>query len=121
MFKSYFARETMGEVAIDRLAAARAAAKLKREKKAAAAAARIQGKIAAEQEREKMAETERIEICNQEEVIKSRIAKARKALGLRKNEDNPAGLCRMIDEWRMEARIKKWTHIHNCTSDCNKL
>lgn len=121
MFKSYFARHTMGEVATDRLAAARAAAKLKREKKAAAAAARIQGKIAAEQEREKMVETQRIEMCNQEEAIQAKIAKARKALGVRKNEENPAALCRLIEEWRMEARIQKWTHIHNCRSDCNKL
>ena len=122
MFKSYFVRQTMEDVTTDRLAAARAAAKLKREKKAAAAAARIQGKIAAQEAREKMAETQQIKMINipdHEQAIQAKIAKARKALGLRKNDENPAALCRLIEEWRMQARICKWTHIRNCTSDCN--
>ena len=116
MMKKSVANVFVQEVATDRLAAARAAAALKREKKAAAAAARIQGKIAAQEAREKMAEVERMEMLNQEETIQAKIARVRKALGVRKNEENPAALCRLIEEWRMQASIRRYVVYKNDSS-----
>ena len=91
---------------VDRLAAARAAAALKRQKKAAAADARMKGKIAAAEAREK--EAERVETAaeKEREDLLARIARTRKAMGIRKNEENPAALRRLIEQWEMEARMR---------------
>ena len=94
---------------VDRLAAARAAAALKRLKKGAAKTARVQGKIAAAEKREK--EAERVETMAEKEraELLAKIARSRKAMGIRKNEENPAALRRLIEQWEMEARMR----IHN--------
>jgi hypothetical protein len=94
---------------VDRLAAARAAAALKRQKKAAASDARAKGKIAAAEAREK--EAERVETAAEKERAElfAKIARTRKAMGIRKNEENPAALRRLIEQWEMEARMR----IHN--------
>jgi single-stranded DNA-specific DHH superfamily exonuclease len=91
---------------VDRLAAARAAAALKRQKKAAALDARAKGKIAAAEAREK--EAERVETAaeKEREDLLARIARTRKAMGIRKNEENPAALRRLIEQWEMEARMR---------------
>ena len=97
----------------DRLAAARAAAALKRLKKSAAKTARVKGKIAAAEAREK--EAERVETVAEKERAElfAKIARTRKAMGIRKNEDNPAELRRLIEQWEMEARMR----IHNRGGD----
>ena len=89
---------------VDRLAAARAAAALKRQKKSAAKTARIQGKIAAAEAREKKAAEFEERRLKEREAVLAKIAKARKAMGIRKNEENPAALCRLIEEWEMESK-----------------
>jgi hypothetical protein len=93
----------------DRLAAARAAAALKRQKKSAAKTARVKGKIAAAEAREK--EAERVETVAEKERAElfAKIARTRKAMGIRKNEENPAALRELIQKWEMEARMR----IHN--------
>ena len=93
----------------DRLAAARAAAALKRLKKSAAKTARVKGKIAAAEAREK--EAERVETVAEKERAElfAKIARTRKAMGIRKNEENPTALREMIQKWEMEARMR----IHN--------
>ena len=70
-----------------------------------------QGNIAAQESMEKMAEVERMNMLAAEEKIQGRIAKVRKALGLRKNDENPAALCRLIEEWRMQARIRRYNGV----------
>ena len=97
----------------DRLAAARAAAALKRQKKSAANTARVKGKIAAAEAREK--EAERVETVAEKERAElfAKIARTRKAMGIRKNEDNPTALREMIQKWEMEARMR----IHNRGGD----
>ena len=97
----------------DRLAAARAAAALKRLKKSAAKTARVKGKIAAAEARAKEAErVENVAEKEREELL-ARIARTRKAMGIRKNEENPAALRRLIEQWEMEARMR----IHNRGGD----
>lgn len=92
----------------DRLAAARAAAALKRLKKSAAKTARIQGKIAAAQAREKKAEAAVDRAWKDHEDILAKIARTRKAMGIRKNEENPAALARLIQEWKDEAMVRRF-------------
>jgi single-stranded DNA-specific DHH superfamily exonuclease len=94
---------------VDRLAAARAAAALKRQKKAAASDARAKGKIAAAEAREKEAEELEAKKEKEREELLAKIARTRKAMGIRKNEENPAALRRLIEQWEMEARMR----IHN--------
>ena len=106
--KSSVAREAVGEVVTDRLAAARAAAILKREKKAAAAAARVQGKIAAAEAREKKAMAARVDAWEENEILMKKSAGVRKALGVHKNEENPAELKRLIQQWENEAILRRW-------------
>jgi len=113
------AKEALGEVAElkkadavvasasgDRLAAARAAAALKRQKKSAAADARLRGKIAAAEAREKKAVAYEKEAEKEREMVLAKIAKARKAMGIRKNEENPVALKRLIEDWEYQARMK---------------
>jgi hypothetical protein len=87
----------------DRLAAARAAAKLKREKKAAAILARVNGKANAAEKRAKAAEELEILFEKERKLVLDKITKARKALGVHKNEDNPIGITRLIEQLKMES------------------
>ncbi len=93
---------------VDRLAAARAAAALKRQKKSAAKTARIKGKIAAAEAREKKAVAAADEAENDREDLLAKIARTRKAMGIRKNEENPASLARLIKEWEEEAMVRRY-------------
>jgi hypothetical protein len=93
---------------VDRLAAARAAAALKRQKKSAAANARIQGKIDAAEAREKKAVAVADEAEKDREELLAKIARTRKAMGIRKNEENPASLARLIKEWEEEAMVRRY-------------
>ena len=89
---------------VDHLAAARAAAALNRQKKADASDARTKGKIAAAEAREKKAvEFEKDRKEAREELL-AKIARTRKAMGIRKNEENPAALGQMIREWEAASR-----------------
>jgi hypothetical protein len=92
----------------DRLAAARAAVALKRQKKGAAKTARVQGKIAAAEAREKKAEAAVDQAWKDHEEILAKIARTRKAMGIRKNEENPASLARLIKEWEDEAMVRRY-------------
>ena len=91
---------------MDRLAAARAAAALKRQKKSAAADARVKGKIAAAEAREKKAADFEEDRRKDREEILAKIARTRKAMGIRKNEDNPVALKRLIEEWENESSVR---------------
>ena len=93
---------------VDRLAAARAAAALKRQKKSAAKTARIKGKIAAAEAREKKAVAVEKEVEKDREDLLAKIARTRKAMGIRKNEENPASLARLIKEWEEEAMVRRY-------------
>jgi len=97
---------------VDRLAAARAAAKLKREKKSAAAAARVSGKLAAAEAREKKAAEFEEDKRKEREAVLAKIEKTRKAMGIRKNEHNPAALQRLIEEWETEANVRLFKKYH---------
>ena len=88
------------------MAAARAAAALKRQKKGAAADARVKGKIAAAEAREKKAADFEEDRRKDREEILAKIEKARKAMGIRKNEQNPAALRRLIEEWETESNVR---------------
>jgi len=113
------AKEALGDVAelkkvdaavvsagVDRLAAARAAAALKRQKKSAAKTARVAGKIAAAETRQKKAELMEKDAEKERQEVLAKIAKARKAMGIRKNEENPAALRRLIQEWEAESKLR---------------
>jgi hypothetical protein len=91
---------------VDRLAAARAAAALKRQRKSSAKTARIQGKIAAAEAREKKAVAAVDEAEKDRDDLLAKIARTRKAMGIRKNEENPAALRRLIEQWEMESRMR---------------
>ena len=91
---------------VDRLAAARAAAALKRQKKSAAKTARVAGKIAAAEAREKKAADFEEDRRKDREEILAKIARTRKAMGIRKNEQNPASLRRLIEEWETESNVR---------------
>jgi hypothetical protein len=84
---------------VDRLAAARAAAALKRQKKSAAKTARVKGKIAAAEAREKKASDFEEDRRKEREDLLAKIARTRKAMGIRKNEENPVALRRLIEQW----------------------
>lgn len=89
-------------VTLTPLEKARDAAKLKREKKAAALASRKEGKSKAEQERQQIADERLKNACTKQEQLDEKISKARKAMGVRKNEPNPPGLDSLIEKWRYE-------------------
>jgi len=84
------------------------AAKLKREKKAAAIQARIDGKIAAAERREKEEKEYRTIADKEHQALQEKIVAARKATGVRKNEETPASLRRLITEWENELRLRLW-------------
>jgi len=85
---------------------AREAAKLKREKKAAALASRKEGKSKAEQERQQIADDRLKNTWTKQEQLNEKISKARKAMGVRKNEPNPPGLDSLIEKWMYEIFYK---------------
>ena len=91
---------------VDRMAAARAAAALKRQKKTAAKTARIKGKIAAAEAREKKAADFEEDRRKEREDILAKIEKSRKAMGIRKNEENPVALRRLIEQWETESNVR---------------
>jgi hypothetical protein len=91
---------------VDRLAAARAAAALKRQKKGAAKTARASGKIAAAEAREKKASDFEDDMRRDRDDILAKIARTRKAMGIRKNEENPVALRRLIEEWEAESKVR---------------
>ena len=93
---------------IDPLAAARAASKLKREKKAEAILARQKGKEKAQQEYEKAIEERNAIMWEEQAKLDKKIADARKAMGVRKNEENPPEIRRLIEDWRNEALIRRF-------------
>ena len=90
----------------DRLAAARAAAALKRQKKSAAKTARVKGKIAAAEAREKRAVDFEEDRRKERQELLAKIARTRKAMGIRKNEENPGAMRRLIEQWEAESQIR---------------
>ncbi len=38
----------------------------------------------------------------------AKIARTRKAMGIRKNEENPASLARLIQQWKEEAMVRRY-------------
>ncbi len=85
---------------------ARAAAKLKREKKAAATTARQEGKIKAEEMREMANQIYRDMVEHEQQQLEKKIAAARKAMGVRKNESNPIGIARLAEQWKSEMLVR---------------
>ena len=85
------------------------AAALKREKAAAAKLARAAGKVAAAERRaaDEAAWTE--SVSKGREAIEKKIAAVRKAMGVRKNEANPAAICEMKErmEFEMMCALRK--------------
>jgi len=90
--------------------AAIAAAKLKREKKATAIKAQIDGKIAAAERRELEEQQFRDMADKEHHALREKIASARKAMGVRKNEDTPASLRSVICQWENEMMLRFWKH-----------
>jgi hypothetical protein len=93
---------------VDGLAAARAAAKLKRQKKAEAIVARQKGKENADEERKKSKEEHDALVVQEDEILQKKIANARKAMGVRKNDPNPRELYRLIEDWKIESLMRIW-------------
>ena len=77
----------------------------KREKKAAAMLARTAGKAAAAEKR--AADKAEWEFAQQKgrDEIEKKTAAARKAMGVRKNEPNPASIRQMISQWEMDMTV----------------
>jgi len=98
--------KTVPNIRSDRLAAARASAKLIRDKKAAAVLARAEGKVKAAEQRAKAAEEYENLVEKENAILLSKIAKARKAMGVRKNEENPSGIRQMIENWKWESYMR---------------
>ena len=88
---------------VDGLAAARAAAKLKREKKAEAIVARQKGKENADEERKKSKEEHDALVAQEDEILQKKIANTRKAMGVRKNDPNSQEVCKLIEDWQFES------------------
>lgn len=93
---------------ISPLEAARAARKLKQEKKAAAIVARQKAREKAQLEYEKAIEQRNTMMREEETKLEKKIAIARKAMGVRKNEENPPEIRRLIEDWRNEALIRRF-------------
>lgn len=89
-------------------AAASAAAALKRQKKTAANKARLDGKITAAVARAELADKLEKEAEKDRADILAKIARLRKVMGVRKNEENPAELKRLIQQWTDESRVRIW-------------
>lgn len=98
------------EIKMPTNSAAVTAAKLKRHKKAVAIKARIDGKIAAAERREKEEQQFRDMADKEHQALQEKIASARKAMGVYKNEDTPASLCSLICQWESEMMLRFWKY-----------
>ena len=78
----------------------------KREKKAAAVLARASGKVAAAEKRAADEAAWQSALKKGREAIEKKTAGARKAMGLRKNEANPASICDLISKWEFEMNVE---------------
>jgi len=78
----------------------------KREKKAAAVLARASGKAAAAEKRAADEATWQESVKKGREAIEKKTASARKAMGVRKNEANPASICNLISKWEFELSVE---------------
>ena len=77
----------------------------KREKKAASVLARTAGKAAAAEKRAADKAAWDLAVRKGHEEIKKKTASARKAMGVRKNEANPASIRQMISQWEMDMTV----------------
>ncbi len=77
----------------------------KREKKAAAMLARAAGKVAAAEKRASDEAAWDEAAKKGREAIAKAVAGARKAMGVRKNEANPASICTLISKWEFEMSV----------------
>lgn len=77
----------------------------KREKNAAAVLARTAGKAAAAEKRAADQAAWDLAERNGREEIEKKTAAARKAMGVRKNEPNPASIRQMISQWEMDMTV----------------
>ena len=77
----------------------------KREKKAAAMLARTAGKAAAAEKRASDEAAWAAAAKKGREAIAKAVAGARKAMGVRKNEPNPASICTLISKWEFELSV----------------
>jgi hypothetical protein len=77
----------------------------KREKKAASVLARNAGKAAAAEKRAADKAAWDLAVRNGREEIEKKTASARKAMGVRKNEANPASIRQMIERWEMDMAV----------------
>jgi hypothetical protein len=77
----------------------------KREKKAAAVLARTAGKAAAAEKRAADQASWDEGVKKGREAIERAVAGARKAMGVRKNEPNPASICTLISKWEFELSV----------------
>ena len=77
----------------------------KREKKAASGLARAAGKAAAAEKRAYIQAEWDTAVRKGREEISKKTASARKAMGVRKNEANPASICQMIERWEMDMAV----------------
>jgi len=78
----------------------------KREKKATAVLARAAGKVAAAEKRAADEAAWQSAVKKGREVVEKKTASARKAMGVRKNEANPASICGMISQWEFEMNVE---------------
>jgi hypothetical protein len=77
----------------------------KREKNAAAVLARYSGKAAAAEKRAADQAAWDLAERNGREEIEKKTAAARKAMGVRKNEPNPASIRKLISQWEMDLTV----------------
>lgn len=77
----------------------------KREKKAAALLAQAAGKVAAAERRAAEEAAWKESVRKGREAIEKKTASARKAMGVHKNEANPASICQMISQWEFEMNV----------------
>ena len=78
----------------------------KREKKAAAVLARTAGRAAAAEKRAADQAAWDQAAKKGREAIEKKVAGARKAMGVRKNEANPASICTMISKWEFDMSVE---------------
>jgi len=81
----------------------------KREKKAAATMARAAGKVAADEKRAAIQAEWDLAMQKGRDEIAKKTAAARKAMGVRKNEPNPAPIRQMIERWEMDLTVSLYT------------
>ena len=79
------------------------------EKKQAAVFARYSGKAAAAEKRALNKAAWDLALRNGREEIEKKTAAARKAMGVRKNEPNPASIRQMIERWEMDMTVALYT------------